>query len=423
MTNITQLPEEILLHIVQELAPEDENYITNLEWTRQQCNWWNMREDTESSDCYSTLISLSYTNRCFYRLCVPTIYSKVDLYNLQDYRVAMNKTQYVQCLRISIGDNMAPRRKLEALDIDRILFVLGACANLNNLVIIYEPIYREQQQQGSSEKQTPVSIRFTSKIVSLLESGQLKTLAVSSHGMGSTVLDDSMGPLSLLSEIRSRVPQLRHDQQVHLAAFRCVMPRYAEKQIYAPTDHAPAINRNTPVYFPPTNLVSLKFMSSGDIHAPHLPDLVLHCPQLRYLFVSECGAYAGLRHIPRPSGWSTRSDALWRQREPLEEFHIEHMLEWEILAMGTIPARKVIITSLIEDDLQKSFLADPEIFPGLSFLRYEPRDDMPSGGEAVQKKFHDVLKQREIQWKADAVHLYRVRWRYDAAFELSDEES
>ncbi|KAG8798565.1 hypothetical protein FRC17_007389, partial [Serendipita sp. 399] len=140
-----------------------------------------------------------------------------------------------------------------------------------------------------------------------------------------------------------------------------------------------------------------------------LPDLILHCPQLRYLFVSACGGTTELQQPLRPSGWNTHSDALCKQRGPLEEFHIEHMLEWEILAMGTIPANRVIMTGLMQDDLHKSFMVDPEIFPGLNFLRYEPRDDMPSGGEPIQQQFHAILKQRNVRWKADAAHIYATQ--------------
>ncbi|KAG8833477.1 hypothetical protein FRC17_010652 [Serendipita sp. 399] len=422
MANITHLPEEILLQIVQEFKPKDENYLTNLEWLRRQSNWWNLPhpladnasedEDIEWHDCYSTLFSLSYTNRCFYRLCTPLIYSKVDLFSLQDYHVAMSKKQYVQCLRIRIRVAGGALHKLDAsMDLYQVFSVLGACTKINSLVIFYESGYHEP-----SGARTPApSLPFTSKVVSLLESGQLKTLAIFASNMGMAVEEENIGPLSLFSEMRTQVRNLRPDQQIHIVADRSIMPRYSEKQMHGGSHLAPAINKNTRVYFPPPNLVSLKFMSSGDIHAPHLPDLVLHCPQLRYLFVSECGDYIGLRHIPRPSGWSTRSDALWRQREPLEEFHIEHMLEWEILAMGTIPARTVIMTSLVKDDLQKSFLADPEMFPGVTLLRYESRDDMPSGGEPMQKKFEATLKQRKVRWSTDAVYLHRRRWRFDGS--------
>ncbi|KAG8830356.1 hypothetical protein FRC18_008243 [Serendipita sp. 400] len=420
MSHITSLPKEILLYIVRALKPAEEHFPTSLAWTRrgdesEWNNWWDNhhQEETESSKHYSFLIALSNTNRCFYRLCIPIIYSRVDLFDNKGYKVAMSKSQYVRSLRARIRVNGGQIRQSDAvLGLYQIFSILKTCTNICDLVILYDSAF--PQKAGKAQ---PSPLPITNTIASLLQSGQLKTLAILAYGLGTTGLigeEATIGPLALLMEIRSQAPTLHHDQQIHLAINWSMMPKYSKsQQTLSSFGYAPTISVETPVYFPPPNLVSLQLMSCGDIHAPLLPDLVLHCPQLQYLFISECGASIGLPRVTRTSGWSEHSEALSKKRKPLAEFHIEHMLEWEILAMGTIPARIVVMTSLVKDDLQKSFLTDPEIFPGLTFLQYELSADMPSGGKPVQDKFHSILARREVGWKADARHRYQRRWTYD----------
>ncbi|KAG8805484.1 hypothetical protein FRC17_005484, partial [Serendipita sp. 399] len=285
---------------------------------------------------------------------------------------------------------------------DKVFSILDACKGINTLVICYEC-----HADRTKARQSPAPISH--KIVSMLKAGQLRTLAISVHNLGifETVEEETtIGPLSVLWEIKDQEIKLDENQQVHMAIFRSDMPKYSINQERPPNDYYSDVFGSLTPYFPPANLVSLQFMGGGGVHSPWVPDLILHCPRLRYLLVSTCGDDIGLPPVTRTPGWSRREDALWRRRAPLEEFQIEHMLEWEIIAMGTIPARTVIITSTFSHDLQNTFLKDPEIFPCMELLRYEFVDDEPLDDEGIRSKFHEVLKRRDVEWRTDAVYRY-----------------
>jgi hypothetical protein len=119
------------------------------------------------------------------------------------------------------------------------------------------------------------------------------------------------------------------------------------------------------------NITHLRLINCKNVHATHIPELVRHFSSLEYLLVTACGHLYDVIPPPRMAGWSREPTALWRQRRPLNVFHIECMPEWAILAMGTIPSKTVIATSIRSGDLTRSFIMDPELFPCLTRLRIE----------------------------------------------------
>ncbi|KAG8761670.1 hypothetical protein FRC14_000054 [Serendipita sp. 396] len=409
---ITHLPVEIVLEIIQLVFNKpDDNFVTSLEWARsgdKWRNWWDRKRDdrmeSDSSANYGSLLALSQTNCYFRKLCTPFIYSRIDLVEAKDYTIAMKNKEFIQSLRITLSINY------QGIDSGQtrgqIFSVLKACTHITALVVNYECSYVGEDMELPTSS-PPIS----TTIASMLKSGQLKTLALSATGMGiqgAAGEEATIGPLSLLWKIKEQAMALDNDQKIHLAAYRSAMPKHSVDQ-EASYDRYYEVPRDLLPYFPPSNLISLQLMGSGGVHSPYIPDLVLHCPQLEYLFVSECGDDIGLPPVTRDRGWSEHKDALWRRRQPLKELHAEHMLAWEMIAMGTIPARTVILTSLVQDDMQNSFLRDPEIFPCMEHLHYESVDDMPSGGEDIRNRFQEVLKRREVRWRADATYRYGRR--------------
>ena len=152
-------------------------------------------------------------------------------------------------------------------------------------------------------------------------------------------------------------------------------------------------------------LTHLRLIRCQSAYAPHIPELVRNFPALRHLLVSTCGSFSDVISPNRQLGWSREPDALWRHRMPLDTFFIEHMIKWEILAMGTIPAKTVIATSIRSGDLEASFLQDPEIFPCLTLLSIEEKpvgrgDAGPMGPDVEWRE--RVLASRGIELKADA---------------------
>jgi hypothetical protein len=122
---------------------------------------------------------------------------------------------------------------------------------------------------------------------------------------------------------------------------------------------------------PNQNLTRLNLINCQNGYAPHLPNLVSHFSSLKHLFISACGDFSDVETFPRNAGWSQESNAFWRQRLSLDVLHLEHTLEWEIVAMGIIPTKTLIATSLVPGHLFGAFSLDEEIFPGLAVLKLD----------------------------------------------------
>lgn len=162
---------------------------------------------------------------------------------------------------------------------------------------------------------------------------------------------------------------------------------------------------------PNSNLTQLSFANCQSVYAPHLPHLVLHFTSLKYLIVSACGDNSDVEPTPRNPGWSREKNAL-RQRAPLEMMQIEHMLAWEILAMGIISTKTLIATSLVSGHLAQSFLQDEEIFPGLAILQTDNDtfDDNVTSNSDGSVNWRQILKRRRIELEGDAQWLINVQW-------------
>ncbi|CAG7853013.1 SubName: Full=Uncharacterized protein {ECO:0000313/EMBL:CCA70896.1} [Serendipita indica DSM 11827] len=120
------------------------------------------------------------------------------------------------------------------------------------------------------------------------------------------------------------------------------------------------------------NLTCLRLIDCSNAYAFHIPHLVRHFTSLRELMVSTCGASDDdTVGVQRSGGWSTESDALRNTHAPLEVFHIEHMTDWEIYALGVIPTKELSTSLITRGHLEAAFTRDPEIFPGLVLLRVE----------------------------------------------------
>lgn len=121
---------------------------------------------------------------------------------------------------------------------------------------------------------------------------------------------------------------------------------------------------------PGQNLTNLQLIHCPNAYAPHIPQVLLFFPSLKTLFVAGCGE--GNDRVPdiRAAGWSFKVDAAWGKRAPLETVRIECVANWEIIAMGTIHTRNLIITAIVGGSLSESF-KDEEIFPHLRTLQTE----------------------------------------------------
>lgn len=160
-----------------------------------------------------------------------------------------------------------------------------------------------------------------------------------------------------------------------------------------------------------SNLMSLRLIGCGNVCPIHVPELVRHFDSLEHLIVSECHDNSGRVIDHRTQGWSTLSDRWWSQCKPLTFMQIEHLYDWEVLAMGTIPTTELTSVRLRFTRTFPIFKQDEEIFPHLKVLRLEflsddtPREtcDLPADDSSVSH----ILEMRGIDVRRDAEPVLR----------------
>jgi hypothetical protein len=160
-----------------------------------------------------------------------------------------------------------------------------------------------------------------------------------------------------------------------------------------------------------SNLMSLKLIGCVNVCPIHVPELVHHFDSLEHLIVSECHDNNGRVIDHRTQGWSTLSDRWWNQRKPLTFMQIEHLSDWEVLAMGTIPTTELTSVRLRFTRTFPIFKQDEEIFPHLKVLCLEflsddtPREtcDLPADDSSVSH----ILEMRGIEVRRDAEPVLR----------------
>jgi hypothetical protein len=119
-------------------------------------------------------------------------------------------------------------------------------------------------------------------------------------------------------------------------------------------------------------ITTLSLINCGNAHAAHMPDIVRQFKQLRELLWSKCGSSSDPLTATLRKGWSEDPDALPKHRPPLKALQLEHALEWEIMAMGAIPAETVIVANVDEDGIVNALSHGVELFIGMKTLRVLP---------------------------------------------------
>jgi hypothetical protein len=163
------------------------------------------------------------------------------------------------------------------------------------------------------------------------------------------------------------------------------------------------------------NLTKLQFFCCENVYAPHVPHLVRALPKLRELLVSTCGNPTDIIiNSPLPADWHKQPDALCNVRPPLDWFHIEHMDDWEIRSMATIPTKVLIITTVKSTHFLKELKADNQIFPGMRQLRLSAlspsyAEELETGAREKSKgmiTLEELCAAREIKITRDAKQRY-----------------
>ncbi|KAG8836170.1 hypothetical protein FRC17_009513 [Serendipita sp. 399] len=409
--SILSLPVEITLEILRYVQPEHSPLVGNdVAWTKSEKihNWWRRPRDLSLDPAslglnpygdiedtpYSTLLALQ---RYFNAICTPFLYTEINALDGLDYAPIMKYKDHIKTLRIKIGptDILSNKKLSFYLDFQQISSILSACSNATSLIVYYMP---------SGLAHIGFYENLATRIKEFVVKNKIQSLGIC---LTSTVddyqtWDNKTGPTWLLQALIAADTMWADVGMLDIACTAPLGLSYPSMQHMVSLTVREAITIHSTgslLQFSSTTLVKLQLIECQGVHAGHLPVLVDQCPALRYLFVSTCGDASDVELPFRPAGWSEESDALWRRHDPLVLFHLEHMLGWEIAAMGTIPAKEVVITSLRERELLYAFEKDKEMFPRMTTLRSDADVNMSDEEKIILAR---TLVKRDVVWMIDA---------------------
>jgi hypothetical protein len=301
--------------------------------------------------------------------------------------------------------------------------ILSLCINLHSIGLYYRP-YGEEQGLGT---RTP----FGQQILSAIQDRTLRSIGFySPQSYNAPRAEMKNYDQHLLYEIAvSDQAKLIKRLDVYFGGtnneqFALIRTRFTGLEALTirtsfQRDNGPIWNEGTkePFWGPYSNLTNLQLIGCFNIYPPHIPKLICHFPSLEYFLISACGHGLSGPH-GRKQGWSSQPDGWWNRRKPLKLIHLERMVSWEMLVMGTIPALEVRAVSLEVGDLACIFMEDHEIFPHLQLLRAEPleskafpHDERRERERASEIGLRPVLEARNIEFRRDTSWL--IYSRYD----------
>lgn len=146
---------------------------------------------------------------------------------------------------------------------------------------------------------------------------------------------------------------------------------------------------------PNENLTVLRLSGCHTAYASHIPYLVLLFSSLKELVVDGCGHLSDWAPQLQRRGWSRDPDSLPNKRAPLDLLHIEHAADWELMALGIIPTKTLILTLVLEEVLCDVIGGPVEMFVGVQKLRVYP-------AKAPGGKLEAICEQRQITLVRDA---------------------
>ncbi|PVF99528.1 hypothetical protein CPB86DRAFT_703109 [Serendipita vermifera] len=453
MASLSSLPNELLIAIIEHLLPSQEGVpITgfNAAWTplssvERRHNFYHL--DTLASDWfdgpeynmdwittnikdtpftrYATLWSLRRSNRDFNNLCIPYLFHDLNLLDnsmdASSIQIVSPYASHVKSIRVLLdpphsedSDSANRHEELSAL--------IVRCHNATSLALYYNEFSSSVGQIGQS-------------IVDLMRLGKIRSFGIYSNMVlrvvyGSWTWNEKLaGKISRFLETLFDLPETRASlRELDIVMEKTSKELYGQLRPLVTDLQALTIRRAFRISFgriwepfnciqwsPSTQLQRLNLIDCSNAYAPHIPELVGHFKSLQCLIVSTCGDETDLQILPRTHGWSHSPGALCKHHIPLEMFHVEHMYEWEINAMGTIPTRKLISSRVEIRQLIDVFLKDKEVFPGLQYLSIEnnwtPIDDKKSQEEELQK----ICRERSIllDWNATRIKEGGVAVNFD----------
>jgi hypothetical protein len=316
-------------------------------------------------------------NKQFEELCTPLLYQELNFLSSGitsqsiHYFVAANYGQHVRTLRILI--NGIARQVPE----ESIVRILGYCPSITSLGLYFNSIH--------SPTDFKLSSIIPDTVIKMIKEGKLDGIGFYS----SKVVQDNLvykdvpfaRPLfdeiarsesaTLLKRLDIALPRVPATTRELICSKFTSLQSLTVRKALRHLDGSIWSGGCCTIWASYGNLTSLQLIGCTSVYPPDVPELVQHFTSLQHLLVSACGDPSDVEPPPRPEGWSFMRTGWWHHRRPLKCLHLEHMIQWEILAMGTIPVEELIAVSLVATHLSSSFSVDPEIYPRLRVLRAE----------------------------------------------------
>lgn len=353
------------------------------------------------------LTIIARTCKYLNQICSPLLYQDVNLlYGLENESIFQKIThliviphwQHIRSLSVFIDcehRNISNHRYVAG--------ILSVCKNLRALSLYYHHT-------------DPVMWRIYNEVVTLLQDHQLSQLGIYSlqvlrepYHLGMTI---SIGIKELINAISKSVKASQSlkvldivTEQIPRETYDLIRSKFTSLQsltirrglrntlgrVWDPAEHTKWVVNS--------HLTKLQFINCQPAYAAHIPHLVRHYPSLKELMISTCGDDSDMKPPGLQFDWNRRPDALCNVRPPLEAFHVEHMEDWEIMALGVIPTKELIITTVKQNHLLSCLMTEPELFPKLKVLRLAPTTKKPINSASLE----EICKRRQIEIRRDAI--------------------
>ncbi|PVF99544.1 hypothetical protein CPB86DRAFT_289450 [Serendipita vermifera] len=441
MLSLSTLPVEILLAIIDQLTPSNEGVPivgVNAAWTgiyalerprnfhhlataassifeegeSQERATNNMGDVVPYRERQAPLRELRQTSHQFNDLCVPVLYSDLNFVHNnvkpEEVYAALPYASHARTVRIVADPAYVVANAEVAEEYAKALAVLlKQCSGVTSVSVYYH-YYRHPMK------------KILEKIAGYIFYANVESIGIYSIPIlrarrgnpdwNHRLFHDGLHFLRLILDTPRIMENLKHlevvmetmqsERYTSLKSKMAGLSTLSIRRAFR-TEHQPIWSTPWPHS---STLRRLNLIDCANAYAAHIPMLVQAFPALRYLMVSTCGNETDEIPSRRHAGWSRDMKALHQTHSPLEEFHVEHMNCWEILALGVIPTKKLIMTNIVEGELEKALLEDRELFPMVQNLHVDSLES--SLDDAASKKLalelEELCKQRKWALHRDA---------------------
>ncbi|PVF96122.1 hypothetical protein CPB86DRAFT_787268 [Serendipita vermifera] len=380
----------------------------------------------QSPDFYATATKLRLVNTTFNQIVTPLLYQDINLlveprnaaaFGRVVRNVLLPQAQHIRTLYVrgNPADPYGPNGTEEELCI-YITELLKACFNLKSLGLYFSNSVGDGEWSGIREI-----------VLDMVEHGALSYLGLYSMSViedhydyaSFSAVENMIRHLARSKQASSRlrgldlaVSNLQSDSYDAIRSGFIGMESLVIRRAFGIRngriwDYGQQIK-----WTPYLSLKSLRFYGCTAAYSAHIPKLVALFPALRELLVSACGDMSDLVFDGHEEGWHLSPNALCNTHAPSDWIHIDHMDDWEIRGMVTIPTKTLIITGVKSYHLLNEMRRDKHIFPGMKTLRVKKPHkgvlwDRPvTDRNAKMKEFETICQARGITVTRDAQSIH-----------------